>query len=252
MAQSPSTVLLTRPLAESQQLQQLLAVEGINAVCQPLFEIVPGHQLPQVADMVASADIIIAVSKHAVQQAGSVFDQHWPERPTYIAVGPATQAQWQQQSVNQVVVPNRHDSEGLLELPQLQQVAGLRVVILRGQAGRELLAQQLTQRHAQVSYCECYQRRVITLNSSQLVPYWQQQNVNCLVVTSAEQLTQLIELCRGDHESWLYSSRLLTVSKRIAALASNAGFNKISVSDGASNAALKATLMQVLNKAKSS
>lgn len=246
------SILITRPKADGLKLQHMLQADGIAALCQPLIDIKPGRQLTQLSQQLNQADIVIAVSKHAVLHAAHQLGQQWPKAARYIAVGHATQKVWQQQLSANITAPAEHSSEGLLALPQLEHVAGKRIVILRGQSGRELLAQQLCQRGATVSYCECYQRQLITLNSSQLVPYWQQQNIAFLVVTSGEQLSHLISLCQNDYLPWLYSTWLITVSERIAAQARNAGFSKISISDGASNAALKTTLLDVLHKAKAS
>ncbi|MBD1388002.1 uroporphyrinogen-III synthase [Neiella sp. HB171785] len=242
-------VLLTRPEQECQALQQLLAADNIEAMCQPLFAIIPGRQLSSLAEQLAVADIVIAVSKHAVSMASRQLNQQWPSHIRCFAVGQATQQAWQQAGV-EAIAPQLETSEGLLALPQLANVAEQRIVILRGQRGRELLAEQLHQRGADVSYCECYQREAITLNSSQLVPYWQQQ-ISYLIITSGEQLNRLQALCDESQLPWLYSNTLITVSQRLADLARTMGFKQILVSASANNQALKATLLTAMNKAKS-
>ena len=54
--------------------------------------------------------------------------------------------------------PLRFDSEALLELPQLTDVNGRRVIIFRGDGGRELLGETLAARGASVEYVSCYRR----------------------------------------------------------------------------------------------
>ncbi|GGA64271.1 uroporphyrinogen III methyltransferase [Neiella marina] len=242
-------VLLTRPEQECDELQQLLAADGIETVSQPLFTIQPGRHLQLLADMLAAADKVIAVSKHAVSFANQQLASCWPHRLSYFAVGQATQGIWQQVGVN-AIAPQQQTSEGLLVLPQLTDVNQQNIVILRGQSGRELLAQQLSERGAKVNYCECYQRSAITLNSSQLVPYWQ-QHISYLIVTSGEQLSRLQALCDESQQRWLYSNTLITVSQRLANLARTMGFNQILISPSANNRALKETLLTAMNKAKS-
>ncbi len=92
--------------------------------------------------------------------------------------------------IAQVIAPTeRFDSEALLALPELQNVSGWRVAILRGDGGRELLGDTLKARGAQVEYVTCYQRSkphldigallaarpdAITVSSSEALGYlWQ-------------------------------------------------------------------------------
>ena len=127
----------------------------------------------------------------------------------------------------------------LLQLPELQTIAGKKALILRGNGGRELLAETLTARGADVTLCECYQRCAIHYDGAEEAMRWQSREVNTLVVTSGERLQHrwtLIPL--WDRERWLLTCRLLVVSERIAKLAQELGWQDIQVADGADNDAL--------------
>jgi uroporphyrinogen-III synthase len=90
----------------------------------------------------AQASWAIFVSANAVdkglaaaQRAGA-----WPVQARVAAVGEATAQALHAGGFRDVLAPReRHDSEALLELPQLRHVAGERVMIFRGQGGRERL-----------------------------------------------------------------------------------------------------------------
>jgi uroporphyrinogen-III synthase len=75
------------------------------------------------------------------------------------AVGKGTAMALRALGITAVLEPdNGADSEHLLALPQLQEMAGRNVVIFRGEGGREILAATLRLRGAQVTYAECYRR----------------------------------------------------------------------------------------------
>ncbi|MCM2678252.1 uroporphyrinogen-III synthase [Echinimonas agarilytica] len=230
-------MLITRPNPDGLALQQQLAAKGLKSFVQPLFYMQAGRQLQQLSTHLASADIVIAVSKHAIAFAAQSIS-FWPPNKQYFAVGYATQKAWQKQGVQHVHTPTDNRSEGLLELPQLQSVKHSNIVILRGQSGRELLYEHLIERQANVHYCECYQRQAVPFDAQSQFNAWQQANVEQVVITSAEQLVRLHELCPKDQLVWLYSRQLITVSERIIVHAQRLGFKITQLSSGASNAAL--------------
>jgi uroporphyrinogen-III synthase len=131
--------------------------------------------------------------------------------------------------------PQQQSSEGLLTLPQLQQVSQQALLILRGQGGRELLAQELKARGARVDYAELYGRRKVNYSpdylADQLVP---RQRVISLA-TSCLNLDYLDQLIAPLAERWqqLRQQPLLVVSDRIGKRASALGWQDIRLVAGA-------------------
>jgi uroporphyrinogen-III synthase len=108
----------------------------------------------------------------------------------------------------------------LLQLPELQNIAGKKALILRGNGGRELLGDDATQRGAEVTFCECYQRSAKQYDGAEEAMRWQNRGVSTLVVTSGEMLHQLWALVpQWYREHWLLRCRLLVVSERLAPMA---------------------------------
>ena len=58
--------LVVRPAAQANQLVQMLHQLGHAPLCCPLLETRPGCDLPHLGDMLREADLVIAVSMHAV------------------------------------------------------------------------------------------------------------------------------------------------------------------------------------------
>ena len=127
----------------------------------------------------------------------------------------------------------------MLQLPELQNIAGKRALILRGNGGRELLGETLAARGADVTFYECYQRSAKPYDGAQEAMRWQLRGVTTIVVTSGEMLQQLNALIpQWYRENWLLRCRLIVVSERLAHLARELGWQDIKVADNADNDAL--------------
>ncbi len=186
---------------------------------------------------------MFALSQHAVAFAQSQLhqqDRKWPRLPTYFAIGRTTALALHTVSGQKILYPqDREISEVLLQLPELQNIAGKCALILRGNGGRELIGDSLTARGAEVTFCECYQRCAIHYDGAEEAMRWQSREVTTVVVTSGEMLQQLWSLIpQWYREHWLLRCRLLVVSERLAKLARELGWQDIKVADNADNDAL--------------
>src|SRR5262245_18429150 len=83
----------------------------------------------------------------------------WPARLTAAAIGAGSRRELVRHGVRGVLAPEEGaDSEALLALPALARMAGKRVALFRGGAGRPLLGDALAARGAEVEYADCYRR----------------------------------------------------------------------------------------------
>ncbi len=226
-------VLLTRPLHKNQSLSRLLADHGFETLSCPLIQ-VTSLQDEDLADKINASDIVIAVSANAIASASTQLER-WPDK-TYIAVGKATEQAFSELEID-ATFPDDPRTEGLLELPQLKQPKGKNIVILRGNGGRETLAQQLVIRGAKVTYSELYRRDSVLL-AKNVVEQWQRRGITTIVVTSAEILQNLIEMVNNGYQSWLTDIYVIVPSIRVADIASGQGIPNIRVADGAGNQAI--------------
>ncbi|WP_409421356.1 uroporphyrinogen-III synthase [Pseudaeromonas sp. ZJS20] len=239
------TPLVLRPQPQADALCQALSLAGHHPVCCPLFALTPGRELVQLPQALAEAALVIAVSAPAVEQADGWLTAQglsWPTTPA-LAVGPATAAAWQQAGI-QALAPAQADSEGLLALPALQPeaVAGRPVLILRGDSGREFLAQQLTARGARVRYCECYRRETLPLDGASLWHKWRSSGVDSVIITSGDLFNRLSQLLPGAARPWLEQLTYYVPSTRIGDWLTRAGMHHIQLTQGAATAAILAAL----------
>jgi len=226
-------VLLTRPGDKNHPLAQLLVEHGMETLCCPLIEVTPMIDTG-LAEKLACCDIVIGVSDHAVISADSQIDS-WPNKD-YIAVGHATANAFLHYKIR-AILPHQLNTEGMLALPLLSQVNGMNIVILRGNSGRETLAQQLRLRGANVVYSELYRRDAI-VQATAIVEQWQQQGVTTIVVTSAEILQILLKLVNNGYKLWLANITIVVPSIRVADIAKALGLINIEIAQGADNQAI--------------
>lgn len=242
-----TAVLVTRPAHQAQAICQQLADAGFSPVPAPLLDIAP---LPldavlrqQMLDL-DLFDIVISVSANASQFALRHIDEFWPQLPfgqNWLAVGDSS-ARALRQAGLEVWVPEQHDSEGLLTAPQLQAVIGKRVLILRGEGGRETLAEVLRERGARVEYANLYQRVPVNYAPAELSALLHQNNIRAVLLTSGEACQQFAKQLSDD--ALLQRLTLIVPSKRVQDVAFAAGARDVLVSDGADDQSLVQRLRQ--------
>ncbi|MEZ8102891.1 uroporphyrinogen-III synthase [Vibrio bivalvicida] len=238
-------VLVTRPGQQGRSLCEQLSEIGIASYHQPLIEIQPGEQLLGLEVSIPQFDIIIAVSQHAVTATDTHLKQqgqNWPTNSIYLAVGQKTAHVLSKATQQKVHYPQVSDSEHLLQQEPLCSIANKKILILRGNGGRELIFDTLVAQGALVEYREVYKRENLAFRSDLLVPIWQNERITQLVITSSGQLSYFVSLLTDDHKNWLFTLHLYVPSERIAQQAREVGFQVVTNTFSASNKVLLAAL----------
>lgn len=236
--------LITRPLVKGEQLARQIEAANGAALCCPFIDISAGQQFDKVSQLLENLqpnDYIIAISDNAVNYANTSLmldNKTWPQQINYISVGPTTAQSWQKHGVNNAKIPATHDSEGVLKLLKNVSVADKNIVILRGNGGRETMAEDLTKRTANVTYCEVYQRTAPNYDPEVLINKWQQFAINSVIITSGEILGNLIKTIPDTALPWILNLHFIVPSQRIAALAHGLGITHVTIASGASNNSL--------------
>lgn len=246
-------VLITRPDERGQQLLEMLAEQHIFAIHQPLFRVEAGRELPQLPSAISAlktGDCVFAVSKNAVDFAHQTLMATgfaWRSDVQYFAVGQTSANYFASQTEQAVRYPLKFaNSEGLLDLPEMQDLSGKTVLILRAESGREFFAEQAALRGADVKILECYQRIALIQDISDKISLAKRAGIDTIVATSSDIVAMLVAQTREEDRPWLFECRLIVVSQRTARDAEQLGWQakNITISNKADNASLLNTLLQ--------
>lgn len=242
------SVLVTRPAAQAGTLCELIEKTHGRPVRFPVMEIAEAEDLVaakrQLAQL-ASCDMVIFISVNAVDYAFPLLPDSLSGTLAIAAIGAKTAQRLSHYGLDADIVPNgQYDSESLLKMPALQQLADKKVLIVRGNGGREHLANTLTERGAQIEYVEVYRRLIPKRNPANLIAGWQTL-VEAVVVTSNAMLDNLLTLLADDGVKLLAETPLVVVSERIAGYASGLGCKMVWVADNASDEAIVSALCEI-------
>lgn len=235
------TVVVTRPRAQAAPLAEAIVAADGRPLLFPLLEISPAvdpGELQQAASRLAEYALLIFISPNAVDYALPTLlaAGSWPATLRPAAVGPGTLKALAAQGIGNCLLPQeRFDSEALLDLPELaaEQVVGRRIAILRGDGGRELLAETLRQRGAQVDCITAYRRSAPASDGAELLVAWRAGRLDALTVSSSEALRHLFDLLDVEGRAFLQGTPVFVPHARIADNARALGLNKIILTDAA-------------------
>ena len=242
-------VLVTRPAGQAERLCRLIDAAGGEAFCLPAIDIldpVDGYHLESVVASLANYDLAVFISVNAVNRGLDFITAHgeWPAQVRIATVGVRTAVALEPYGLTADLVPE-HDfsSEGLLALDELQDMRARRVVIFRGNGGREVLRDTLVERGAEVDYVEVYRRACPLVDPQEIMPYWQPGILDVITITSNETLQNLFDMAGVEGQPRLREIPLLVVGERQAVLAQQLGFARQPIlAEHASDEAIVAAL----------
>nr|WP_283950616.1 uroporphyrinogen-III synthase [Pseudomonas extremaustralis] len=238
--------MLTRPAEESATLAATLSEAGIYSSSLPLLDIEPLPITPERQAVLRDLGrycAVIVVSKPAARLALQQLDQARPHL-RWFSVGAATAQVLADRGLDVHYPQTGDDSEALLQLPALREAIArpdARVLILRGEGGRELLAERLREQGASVDYLELYRRFLPAYDSGVLTQRIQLERLNGLVVSSGQGFLHLQALAGPDWPQ-VAQMPLFVPSPRVYEMARAAGAEKVVDCRGASAAALLVAL----------
>ncbi|MCC7326047.1 MAG: uroporphyrinogen-III synthase [Burkholderiales bacterium] len=238
-------IIVTRPARQAAGLAAQLSTLGATPLVFPAIVILPPtnrRALERAHAALDRYDIAIFVSANAVEY-GVPPAERWPARLQAFAPGPGTASALVAAGVADVMIPRTSfDSEGLLALPALADVAGCDVVIFRGEGGRDVLGEGLRARGARVAYVECYRRAAPASGVDGLVEALREGRMHALTLTSSEGADNLWRILDADARALLQQLPSFLPHPRIAEHARRLGLSAIATEG--SDAGLIAGLLE--------
>jgi uroporphyrinogen-III synthase len=227
-------VLVTRPAGQAGALMARLEALGAEPLLFPALAILPPGHPEMLRATLAGLDryqMAIFVSPTAAEW-GLAAVGAWPADVEVAAVGQGTARVLTDAGIPAVQVPGAGaDSEHLLALPRFSDLTGARVLIFRGEGGRELLAETLRERGATVDYAECYRRGRPDADPAPVLDALATGRLGAVTVLSGETLDNLLTMLGGTAPPTLFDVPLFAPHPRIAEHARKTGFRSVHATD---------------------
>lgn len=244
-------VLVTRPEGQGDALCAGLETLGLRAYQQPLLTLEPLESLsPASRQHLLDLDLyqhIVFISANAVRYGLDCIDDYWPQLPVgqnWYAIGASTAALLAERGLSPITPGDQMSSEGLLAVAELARVEGERVLIVKGEGGRETLRNKLTQRGAKVDELACYRRGCPSLPPGQLAANLSHWGIQLILISSGEGLRNLMALLSKEESTKFRDIGLVVPSLRVEKMAKEAGFTRVYRTPNASDGAVLAFLQE--------
>jgi len=240
---SAPRVVITRPLAQAAPLAQRVTALGRETVLFPLLEI---HPLPDTTPLRAALDdvhnyaLAAFVSPNAIDATFALLTA-WPREVPLAIMGEGSRAALARHGVTPdnatIFSPRdtgRTDSQTLLAALDLPALRGKQVLILRGETGRELLADALRAAGVGVTQVAAYRRCAPVLDPARRVELAALlDHADDWIVTSSEALQVLMQMTAevggAAGVAKMQQQRLIVPHVRIQETAAALGFARVTL-----------------------
>lgn len=236
-------VVITRPIAQAGPLVQQVTALGRVAVLFPLLEIHPLSDATALQAVLADLtrfSMVAFVSPNAIHAAFAHLSD-WPSQVAIAVVGEGSRAALAEHGVSDANAtihcprdPLRTDSQTLLDVLDIKALRGSQVLIVRGESGRELLADALRQSGACVTQVAAYRRCAPEPSAAVLQQLQTLLDAECdWIITSSEALRILLAMVEriagAGSVVKMQQQHLIVPHCRIAEVAKNMLFNNVTL-----------------------
>lgn len=228
-------VISLRPIGGHADLRRAAAAHGAHVLALSPWKRVACDDATTHRALQAALDCprVIASSPAAVAAARALMPLHTRSGQHWFAVGSATARALRAAGIDSVTAPMRMDSEGLLALPGLQEVAGTHIGWLTAPGGRNVLGPALEQRGAAIRRADVYARQPVAPSPRAIATLCALDAPLWLAVSSGEALQRTLAALPERASHRLRRARVAAASERLASLSRANGFDDVIVAASA-------------------
>ena len=235
LTESPGWYVISlRPQGEHASLRSAAAAQGARLIALSPWKLQRRTDEAARAALRAALDAprVLFTSPVAVRVAAAMLEFRPRTDQAWIAVGSGTALALRHAGVECAQSPARMDSEGLLELPLLQDLAGTDVGLVTAPEGRDFLGAALRGRGARLLRADVYARVPIALSPFAMRRLRALQAPAFLALTSEGALRHVLEQAPADVQARLRAAPTMAASERLQRIAREAGFAEVEVAEG--------------------
>lgn len=248
---------MTRPQGQHEPLVDALENAGFGCQLAPLIEIVPitapSARQRQILLGLCDFQHVIFISGNAIRHGMDWIEDFWPQLPVglhWYAVGRSSARMLREFGVCVTEPRGDMNSEGLLALPSLQSLVDQRVLIVKGEGGRELLREKLAARGARVEALVVYRRVKPRYARGELGARILSTDCKFILLSSGEGLHNMVSLLDEASLKRVRGLTLIVPGVRVAKEAKAAGFSHVRIADNATDEAMVAAIVAALNESR--
>lgn len=178
------------------------------------------------------ADVVLFTSPAAVRFAAAMQPLAMRAHQAWIATGSGTRQALGRHGIQAAIAPARMDSEGLLALPALSDLARRSVGLVTAPDGRGVLAPTLQARGARLRLAEIYLRQPLPVSATGLQRLRELEAPAWVALTSAGALRQVLQQLAADAQRTLLIHPAVAASARLVEAATDAGFARAVQAEG--------------------
>ena len=228
------TIVVTRPRDSAAPLVDGLRRHGAHVLGLPAQEIQADPDFDWTAALaeVDRVDDWVFTSPSAITHAQPLLKRGLPDGHVF-AVGSGTARALRRHGCTAIAPQRHHNSEAMLDLSELSEVNGRRIVIVTAPGGRGLIPSSLRERGAEVIEWPVYRRKAVVWSAQQLAALAAARDPLLTIISSAEALDILAATLPPALWQRLRDGRWIASSQRLQAALQQRGATRIDLAASA-------------------